>query len=884
MGNNNSNSNSQNLLSYTGNNLGEVADGFGQLFDTLQDALNSELFGQELPLLGDTLKDSTDNAVQFLSELKENVVYSIEQKLDWVEEKTPELVREGLAEALGPWGLNVLIDVNQDGSIDKQDIETIESADEVKFNLQLNRETSSFSHSLDTDIGLPGLGLKVDGDAIAELGYSGSLNLGIHKDKGVYLDTKSADEFSINLTGGVPSYLTGSLGFLKVELTDDSEKSSEFKGSFKVDLKDADNKLWLNELNSVNFAELADVELDGNADINLKVKTSFEDSAKLPSLGSDINIDWKLGEVPGVEFNNVNLDMGTFFNDFISPVLENIQDITDPVKPVLDVLTKPIDLKVTKFTLLDLAETFSDNFDESDRQLIESVAEIIELANNIPDGNYLEPLDLGGFKLTDVDVTKPELNLGEALDKIEIIDIAKAAEKQLPQDSEESKFITSLKTIPGKGLELPILDEPTAAFSLLLGQDANLFTYDLPSLEFNLEYEQFFPIFAILGARLSGDVGATIDFDFGYDSAGLEDFALGADGVADTEDDFENTEDIFNGFYVSDRLNADGTGKDVPELTLDASIEAKAELNAYVVKAGVGGGIYGNIDFDLKDPDNDGKVRFDELESAIANPVDIFDTSGALKAGLSAYAKSEIDLGFKTITLFSKRFNSPRVTLLDFNNSSRNEKPKLTLASKVAGGDLRLNMGPHAKKRKIVNTKDGKEVFLVGSRGKNKILVSAFDATQEYKGVKKIVADGGKKNDIIELEADVKVNAKLAGGKGEDLVIGGRGKDTIEGNEGWDKLQGGAGSDRLFGGEDDDWLDGGAGADVIDGGEGFDIVTYDSASKGVKINLTSGKHTGDAKGDKFKSIEQVEGSPHDDEIIGSKKADRISGADGNDLI
>jgi hypothetical protein len=81
--------------------------------------------------------------------------------------------------------------------------------------------------------------------------------------------------------------------------------------------------------------------------------------------------------------------------------------------------------------------------------------------------------------------------------------------------------------------------------------------------------------------------------------------------------------DIFKGFYVSDTVKADGTGDDVPEITLKGALEASAELNVVVASAGVGGGIDANIDFDLNDRDpKDGKIRFDEL-----TPLNAYSTS-----------------------------------------------------------------------------------------------------------------------------------------------------------------------------------------------------------------------------------------------------------------
>ena len=45
---------------YTGDNLGDIIDGLDELITTLQDALNSEIFANSLPLVGDSLQNAID--------------------------------------------------------------------------------------------------------------------------------------------------------------------------------------------------------------------------------------------------------------------------------------------------------------------------------------------------------------------------------------------------------------------------------------------------------------------------------------------------------------------------------------------------------------------------------------------------------------------------------------------------------------------------------------------------------------------------------------------------------------------------------------------------------------------------------------------------------
>lgn len=79
-------------------------------------------------------------------------------------------------------------------------------------------------------------------------------------------------------------------------------------------------------------------------------------------------------------------------------------------------------------------------------------------------------------------------------------------------------------------------------------------------------------------------------------------------------------------------------------------------------------------------------------------------------------------------------------------------------------------------------------------------------------------ARGG--NDHVDLGDDVRINAVIWGGIGNDLIFGGRGIDEIHGEEGNDILHGFRGNDRLFGEAGNDWLFGNAGDDLLSDNQG----------------------------------------------------------------
>ena len=135
----------------------------------------------------------------------------------------------------------------------------------------------------------------------------------------------------------------------------------------------------------------------------------------------------------------------------------------------------------------------------------------------------------------------------------------------------------------------------------------------------------------------------------------------------------------------------------------------------------------------------------------------------------------------------------------------------------------------------------------------------------------------------------------LYGGAGDDTITavggdlswlyGGSGDDAITGSSGQDTLYGEAGDDTLIAGGGDDRLIGGPGADAMDGGEGTDTAAYRRIDAGVTVNLATGVGSGsDAQGDTFANIERVEGSDHDDTIIGDTSVNGLRGHGGNDLM
>jgi Ca2+-binding RTX toxin-like protein len=109
----------------------------------------------------------------------------------------------------------------------------------------------------------------------------------------------------------------------------------------------------------------------------------------------------------------------------------------------------------------------------------------------------------------------------------------------------------------------------------------------------------------------------------------------------------------------------------------------------------------------------------------------------------------------------------------------------------------------------------------------------------------------------------------------------------LTGSAGYEnKLYGDSKDNSLTGGALNDTLVGGAGKDTLVGGGGTDLVSYVDADdgKGVTLNLITGGVSGNAEGDQYSSIENVDGTAYDDQITGNEIANHLKGLAGNDVL
>ncbi len=126
---------------------------------------------------------------------------------------------------------------------------------------------------------------------------------------------------------------------------------------------------------------------------------------------------------------------------------------------------------------------------------------------------------------------------------------------------------------------------------------------------------------------------------------------------------------------------------------------------------------------------------------------------------------------------------------------------------------------------------------------------------------------------------------RLSGGDGNDKIGGGADNDILDGGRGDDWLKGGKGNDWLKGGKGNDWLKGGKGDDWLEGNSGIDTVDYSQADSRVIVHIIDGAdEDGYGYKDRFKDIEIIRGSKHDDFMTTSGSNTTLYGGDGGDVL
>jgi Ca2+-binding RTX toxin-like protein len=721
------------------------------------------------------------------------------------------------------------------------------------------------------------------------------------------------------------------LGFLQVTATNNvtaTDPGSEFKGTFTADFTGAaaNGRLLFSDLNNLK----TDPRLQADAALKFKVSTALNpelgiNNGIIPSIGLDLNLlNWNYDSnpdaadqraetgalalaaadttsgAPTVDFTNVSLDLGSFFSKFAGSILEDVQSVASPITKTVNQVSQPLPLigslkKIAKL-LIDAGEVGGKfaNVDE----FIEQFDEIASVLSAVQSADTKGlAIDLGDFKLPG-DVRELDVTQG-GVEPLQTRTAARPRDQALAQGI-STEFFDLRQNSENKlsdNLKFPILEDPSLAVRLLLGQNVDLFTYETPKLELGIDKEFEIRIFGPVVLILGGKAGVSAQLKFGFDTKGFQDFK---------GSQFTNPDSIFDGFYVS----SPGENPDPPgtfsedsskNLLVGGEVTGKVGVSLGFASVSAGGGLGLTIGMDVAnkqlsetDPEYF-KVRGSTIATT-SNPLCLFDAKGALS--FVVYAAIRLKFGFFKIT---KRFNLAEVNLVDFNLNAgdcskqvedffnvKNPDPELvkklkdqgiidrqgtdendTITLTLQGVLTQAVIDQREKDRETDKNFDKTLPKLDRELFDGKVLLKGLPDPVDYDNVQIVVINSGKGNDTV-------------------TMIGLISSGQLDGEEGDDTLTGGNG---------DDFLTGGSGNDTLDGGvNGINTAIYSDSPLGIYVNLTPDQngfgyaYDGFVDGnrlpyvDRLTRIQSVEGSNYDDTIIGDTLDNNLLGMGGSDHL
>ena len=586
----------------------------------------------------------------------------------------------------------------------------------------------------------------------------------------------------------------------------------------------------------------------------------------------------------------------TVFSAF-EPVFEIFGDVADDAEALLNQRIPVVsDLVGEDISVMSILEEIGlDEFLTALLALPGLPADLIEAAEDPSFGAF----NLGGWELVmdpdsplffpDIDLPVP-IDLAYAynsLDAVEALDFL--------------SIFTALDTFKASGLSIDIF-KPKSIINMAIGQPFDIISYGLPNINIDTGAEFDFD-WKVIDFAASANLILQSRLRVVYDSLGIEKIvnALKEDATPDWTD-------LIDGFGITAVSAAD----DIEDPDTDHECEKDFEKEIYVcialeaqggvdigVAEGSGGiAIQADLGLDLEDPDEDGKLRLDEIldiTNDFANPENlfcIFDIEGS--------ASLDVNGSFTVagIEIFDGEFDwdSGDLSLQDLLSSlfdiCDDEEPAPILAEEIVDGAdtiLRLNTGPFASARLYADTDD--------SDGQVEYSVTQTDSTytisailypggesyaQEITGeFDRIVATGSSFNDRFDLST-VSTSVHIDGRGGNDTIIGGTSADQLKGGEGDDDLQGGQGSDVLSPGRGDNRVSDGPGDDEVDFRMNAVGVVYTTG--GGNDTVWGSRYDDNILAAVGSAAVRFEGGRGDDILVGGDSGDTLIGGDGDDQL
>ncbi|WP_283401441.1 VCBS domain-containing protein [Marinobacterium sediminicola] len=621
-----------------------------------------------------------------------------------------------------------------------------------------------------------------------------------------------------------------------------------FRGEYAINMTDrnSDGRLTFAEMTAGKFSDNFRSQFTGAAQANFHLELTIPNTP-LPRIIGDFHMTWALNSAsvpvgygdmfstqPQVWITDLALDVGSLLSDFLGPIVKEIQQVTQPLQPIIDGLQEPIpglsELAGKNYSLLDLATDLGSG--NKNVEFIVNFIYMLDLFNSIPtdaDGLIIpigRVFSFGG-NLNDSSSRK-SASLSGSVNKTDTA----MSQSSGGSTTGTQSFMGKLKD-PNNAFKIPILSDLSLVLDLIMGKPVDLVTFTPPDLGVDVEIDVGSYVYPGVKAGIRGGIDVDVALTLGFDTYGIIKFF-----------DSDNPLHILEGFYVSDNFV---NGVDKPEIVLNVFAEIYAELNIGLARAGASGGIEltGELDFwDENGPGaNDGKFRaleiLNQLQCEPFNPFNLFEAN--LRA--SAYAKVYVDIQ-SLVAGWQSVYNQKIFEIELFEPIVWTPKPCMPILASDDNGDgtLVLHMGDNALlpsdasvdfniaammegkgavDRKYRNIEDGDEKFVLKQVGNGEVEITATlngtEYTVTYTGVKRIVGFTGRGNDTVDASGLNDIDVVLLAGDGTDTLTG----SVID-----DVLIGGSGTSSLIGGDGDDLLIARSGKTAMEGSDGADSYRF----------------------------------------------------------
>lgn len=367
-----------------------------------------QLYNLDVPLIGPALQ----GLGSFFGILHSDVIEHLISLLDAEKASHPgqpvsteALVIRGLQDVLGMLGVPGDIYAYLDSTSKPTELGFVWTFDKTLFSGGVN---------LSSDLGIPGLGLKIDnGLANLDVSLHFTLAFGYKKNQGFFvydlgslsaipdfttndstthifsadLSKIHAIDLSVAVTLASNFTATLNLGFLTMVAVNGTMLSAvsggttyvgtSITGDIYLDVgpKDTDGRLLFSEFSKGSIIR-AGADLLINVDLALTAGVGFGSlPVGLPTITTELTFQYlyvktffgAVGTEPtsGVQipitFNDVSLDVGSLMNKVLLPVLDEIETVIGPLQPVIDFLQTPIpglSVIMGPTSIMDLAKRF----------------------------------------------------------------------------------------------------------------------------------------------------------------------------------------------------------------------------------------------------------------------------------------------------------------------------------------------------------------------------------------------------------------------------------------------------------------------------------------------------------------------------------------------